>query len=222
MLKRGQPRNNLLTRKHGEGFSGQATVCRSLVEAPERQIAVINPREGRLESTSCIRRREKELQSQSSVAEKVMRILPRWMTVDLKASWKSHCFLLTAWRYVLWGQHGPGLLVWLCGEGALIPLMWALLPLTLTRISTAAIQLHKDPVQEEGLRTMINKHSRLRQASFFVFSSPIILSCKSVTMEPSAGHRYLSLLKRKAFFVSLKQNKTKHLFIFNWKTIALR
>lgn len=91
VLKRGQPRNNLLTRKHG-----RATACRSLVEAPERQIAVVNPREGRLESTSCICRREKELQSQSSVSEKVMRILPHWMTVDLKATWKSHCFLLTA------------------------------------------------------------------------------------------------------------------------------
>ena len=207
MLKRGQPRNNLLTRKHREGFSSQATACRSLVEAPERPIAVINPREARLESTSCIRRREKALQSQSSVSETVMRILPHWMTVNLKASWKSHCFLLTAWRYVLRGQHGSGLLVWLCGEGALIPLIWALLPLTLTRISTTAIHLHKDPVQEGGLRTMINKHSRLRQASFFVFSSPIILSCKSVTMEPSAGHRYLSSLKRKAFYVFLKKIK---------------
>lgn len=96
VLKRGQPRNNLLTRKHREGFSSQATAFQSLVEAPERQIAVINPREARLESTSCIRRREKELQSQSSVSEMVMRILPHWMTVNLKASWKSHCFLLTA------------------------------------------------------------------------------------------------------------------------------
>lgn len=64
----------------------------------------------------------------------------------------------------------------------------------------AAIRSHEDRVQGGGLRTTKNKHSRLGQASFIVLSSQMILSCRLVTMEPGAGHRYLSLLKRRSFY----------------------
>lgn len=61
----------------------------------------------------------------------------------------------------------------------------------------AALRLHRDQVQGGRLRTVKNKR-RFGQAAVFVLSSPIILSCKSVAVEPGAAHLHLSVLKRKS------------------------
>lgn len=76
----------------------------------------------------------------------------------------------------------------------------------------AAIRSHEDRVQGGGLRTTKNKHSRLGQASFIVLSSQMILSCRSVTMEPGAGHCYLSLLKRRSIHCIGSNPKGRVLF----------
>lgn len=49
-LKRGQSRSNLLTRSIGRASQAWLPPAQAEVEAPERQIAVINPREERLAS----------------------------------------------------------------------------------------------------------------------------------------------------------------------------
>ena len=88
------------------------------------------------------------------------------MTVDLKASWKAPCFLLAAWLLHTAGSTGPGLLVWLCGEVSLIPLLWALPPWILTQTSVLPSTVRRDQVQGGKLRATKNKHNKSGRASF--------------------------------------------------------
>lgn len=56
-LKCGQKQSADLEASGGLLQPGCCLPARAMVDAPERQIAVISPREARLESTSCISRR---------------------------------------------------------------------------------------------------------------------------------------------------------------------
>jgi hypothetical protein len=97
---------------------------------------------------------------------------------------------------VLQGQHRPGLLLGLCREGALIPLIWTLPPSTLAQTSTlsSTVQHKTEQVQKESSEPQKKKkkatHNQANIIHYTLFSKSAL---RASSRDPGAWHHYISL-----------------------------
>lgn len=156
-----------------------------------------------LHPTSCISRREKELQPGSSVSEIVMRILPTLDDSRLESKSEISRFPVSSLTLYATGS------AWARPVGVTLqrscsdPINMDSASFDPNTNKHAAIHLHKD--QEEGgvPRGVKNKHNRLMPTSFTIHSSHVRETCVPSIMKPSAGHHYISLLGKKNNFIGV-------------------
>lgn len=136
-IRRASPAR-LLPACPSHGGCPRKTNCSHQSQGSETRVYFLYQQEGR------------ELQSCSLVSELVIRIL---LTLDdswLESMLEITLFPASGLTLYAAGSAQPGLLVWLCREGALIPLIWTLPPLTLTRVSVLLSTCTEIRYKEEG------------------------------------------------------------------------